>query len=310
MKRRAVLGAILVLGVLSMAVRAAQLAPVKPSAAAIEVEKLSGNLFALRAPGSGGTTAVFVMGNGVMLVDTKVSGWGPSMLEKIRTLTDKPVTTIVNTHTHFDHVNGNPEYPGKVEVVTHANTKTYMEQWNPVYGINVGDNPSPFKASGGRGLPTRTFIDRLTLGAGAESVDLYYYGRAHTGGDAYVVFRNARVLHAGDTFPNKNAPIMDRNNGGSGVAYADTLAKAAATPNVDRVITGHSTTMTVAELKEYSDFIREWVSYVQAGKKAGRTLDEVVNAWQIPERFKGYTPVQPGMGNWRANAQVIWDETK
>lgn len=310
MRRRLVLGAVLALGVLSMAVRAAQLAPAKPSAAAIEVEKLSGNLFALRAPGSGGTTAVFVMGNGVMLVDTKVSGWGPSMLEKIKTLTDKPVTTIVNTHTHFDHVNGNPEYPGKVEIVTHANTKTYMEQWNPVYGINVGENPSPFKASGGRGLPTRTFTDRLTLGSGAESVDLYYYGRAHTGGDTYVVFRNARVMHAGDTFPNKNAPIMDRNNGGSGVAYADTLAKAAATPNVDRVLTGHSTTMAVAELKEYSDFIREWVAYVQAGKKAGRTVDDVVNAWKIPDRFKGYTPVRPGMGNWRPNAQVIWDETK
>ena len=309
MRRRLVLGAVLMLGTLSMAVSALQLGQVKPSVEAIEVEKLAGNLFVLRAPGSGGATAVFVTEAGVMLVDTKVSGWGPSMLAKIKTLTDKPVTTIVNTHTHFDHVNGNVEYPGTIEIVTHQNTKTYMEQWNPVFGLTI-DNPSPFKNSGGRGLPTRTFTDRLSLGRGAEQVDLHYYGRAHTGGDTYVVFRTARVMHAGDTFPNKNAPIMDRNNGGSGVAYADTIAKAAATPNVDRVITGHSTTMAVADLREYGEFIREWVAYVQAGKKAGRTLDEVVSAWRIPERFKGYTPPQPGMGNWRANAQVIWDETK
>lgn len=309
MKRRVVLGAVLTFGMLSIAVSALQLAPSKPSVEAIEVEKLADNLFVLRAPGSGGATAVFVTATGVMLVDTKVSGWGPSMLEKIKTLTDKPVTTIVNTHTHFDHVNGNPEYPGKVEIVTHQNTKMYMEQWNPVFGLTI-DNPSPFKASGGRGLPTRTFTDRLSLGRGAEQVDLYYYGRAHTGGDTYVVFRTARVMHAGDTFPNKNAPIMDRNNGGSGVAYADTIAKAAATPNIDRVITGHSTTVPVAEMKEYGEFIREWVGFVQAAKKAGRTIDDVLNTWKVPERFKGYTQAQPGMGSWRANAQVIWDETR
>lgn len=307
MRRRLVLGAVLMLGVVSIAAGAVQLAPVKPSVEAIEVEKIAGNLFVLRAPGSGGATAVFVTETGVMLVDTKVSGWGPSMLTKIKTLTDKPVTTIVNTHTHFDHVNGNVEYPGKVEVVTHQNTKMYMEQWNPIYGLTI-DNPSPFKNSGGRGLPTRTFTDRLTLGRGAEQVDLYYYGRAHTGGDTYVVFSNARIMHVGDTFPNKTTPIMDRNNGGSGIAYADTLARAAATPNVDRIITGHSTTLPVADLREYSEFIREWVGAVQAAKKAGRTVDEVVATWKVPERFKGYT--QPMPAGMRANAQVIWDETK
>ena len=307
MTRRVVLGTVLLVGLLSIAVSALQLAPVKPSVEAIEVEKLAGNLFVLRAPGSGGATAVFVTADGVMLVDTKVSGWGPSMLAKIKTLTDQPVTTIVNTHTHFDHVNGNVEYPGKVEVVTHQNTKTYMEQWNPIFGITI-DNPSPFKASGGRGLPTRTFTDRLSLGRGAEQVDLYYYGRAHTGGDTYVVFRTARVLHAGDTFPNKNNPIMDRNNGGSGIAYADTIAKAASTPNIDRVITGHSTTMAVTEMREYSEYIREWVAAVQAAKKAGRSIDDVVKTWKVPERFKGYAT--PAEAQLRANAQVIWDETQ
>lgn len=307
MRRRVVLGAVLTLGMLSIAVSALQLAPSKPSVEVIEVEKLAGNLFVLRAPGSGGATAVFVTADGVLLVDTKVSGWGPSMLAKIKTLTDKPVATIVNTHTHFDHVNGNVEYPGKIEFVTHQNTKMYMEQWNPIFGLTI-DNPSPFKASGGRGLPTRTFTDRLSLGRGAEQVDLYYYGRAHTGGDTYVVFRTARVMHAGDTFPNKNNPIMDRNNGGSGVAYADTIAKAASTPNIDRVITGHSTTMTVAEMREYSEYIREWVAAVQAAKKAGRTIDDVVKTWKVPERFKGYA--MPQEAQLRANAQVIWDETK
>lgn len=311
MRRHVVLSAVLIAGVLSMAVTAGQqgaagrgglAAP--PSAEALQVEKLTDTLFVLR--GGGGNTAAFVTATGVVLVDTKVSGWGQPILTRLKTLTDKPITTIINTHAHFDHVNGNAELPS-VEIITHQNTKTYMEQWNPIWGFQ-GENPNPFKASGGKGMPTRTFADRLSLGRGSDQVDLYYYGRAHTGGDTYVVFRAARVMHAGDTFPNKNTPIMDRNNGGSGVAYADTLARAAATPNVDRVITGHSTTMSLAELKEYSQFIRDWVTAVQQAKKAGRTVDDVVNSWKVPERYKGYAPPQPA--SLRATAQVIWDETK
>jgi cyclase len=310
MTRRSVLSAVLIFGVCSIAVGAAQRGGgaglnAKPSAEGLEIEKLADNLFVLR--GGGGNTAAFVSSQGVVLVDTKLSGWGQPILTRLKALTDKPITTIINTHTHFDHVNGNAELPN-VEIVTHQNTKTYMEQWNPVHGFAGDIGPSPFKASGGKGLPTRTFADRLTLGAGTDRVDLYHYGRAHTGGDAYVVFTAARVMHAGDTFPNKTTPIMDRNNGGSGIAYADTLAKAAATPNVDRVVTGHSAVMPVADLKEYSEFIRDVVSSVQAAKKAGRTIDEVVNTWKVPERFKGYTQPQPA--SFRAVVQVIWDETK
>jgi glyoxylase-like metal-dependent hydrolase (beta-lactamase superfamily II) len=54
---------------------------------------------------------VFVTANGVVVVDTKNPGWGQPLLEKIKTLTDKPVTMIINTHTHGDHVSGNVEFP-------------------------------------------------------------------------------------------------------------------------------------------------------------------------------------------------------
>jgi len=313
--RRAVLSAVLIAGVLAIVVahaqQGAQQGPAgsgglnaPPSAEALQIEKLADNLFVLR--GGGGNTAAFITSAGVTLVDTKVSGWGQPMLTRLKTLTDKPVTTIVNTHAHFDHVNGNAELPS-VEIVTHQNTKASMEDWKPVHGF-PGDASTPFKVNGGKGLPTRTFTDRLSLGSGSDRVDLHYYGRAHTGGDAYVVFTAARVMHAGDTFPNKTTPIMDRNNGGSGLSYSGTLAKAAATPNVDRVITGHGATLPVADLKEYSAFIGDLVKAVQDAKRAGRTLDEVVNTWKVPARYMGYTQPQPA--SLRANVQVIWDETR
>ena len=218
MRRVIVLGALVLVGALSVA------AFQQPAAQemVVTVEKVKDNLYVLR--GGGGNTAAFITANGVVLVDTKMTGWGKPLLEKIKTLTDKPVTTIINTHTHFDHVSGNVEFPATVDIVAHENTKTLMTQMNDVTGL--GPQANVFKDNPGKGQPKRTFKDKMTIGNGADQIDLFYFGRAHTGGDAFVVFPALRVMHVGDTFPNKGLPIMDKNNGGSGVDYPTTLTNA------------------------------------------------------------------------------------
>ncbi len=324
MKRGLVLSALVVVGALSAAVGAAQQGrggqgggQQPRSAAAIQVDKVRDNLYVLR--GGGGNTAAFITANGVVLVDTKLPGWGKPIMEKLKQITNKPVTTIINTHTHFDHVSGNVEFPATIEVVTHENTAKLMQEMRPVTG--GPEQRNVFKENDGRGLPKRTFKDRLTLGSGNERIELHYFGRAHTGGDAWVAFPALGVLHTGDAFANKAVPIMDANNGGSGVEYPQTLAKAAALPNIDTVITGHyETTLTMVDLKMYADFNREFVQAVQAAKKAGQTIGDVVNSWKVPERFlkDGYmTPEeyqrlaqQPMAARLRTNAEVVWNETK
>jgi glyoxylase-like metal-dependent hydrolase (beta-lactamase superfamily II) len=303
-KREIVLGSLLVTGVVTIAVAAAQQAP---APMVIETDKLKDNLYVFK--GGGGNTAVFITSNGVVVVDTKNPGWGKPILEKIKTITDKPVTTIINTHTHGDHVSGNVEFPATVEVIVQENTAKYMQEMTPVGGAPGSAQTNIFKENGGRGLPKRTFKDKMTLGRGADQIDLYYFGRAHTGGDAYVVFPSLRVMHVGDTFPNRDLPIMDRSNGGSGIEYADTLTKAAAVPNIDTLINGHNpTTTTPADLKTYASFIREFMTAVQSAKKNGKTIDDVVNTWKTPASFTGYSA--PQEARVRADAQVIWDETK
>jgi len=292
-----------------------------PSAASIQVDKVRDNLYVFR--GGGGNTAAFITANGVTLVDAKLPGWGKPILEKLKEITEKPVTTIINTHTHFDHVGGNVEFPATVEVVTHENTAKLMREMRPVTG--GPEQPNVFKDKNGLGLPKRTFKDRMTLGSGDERIELHYFGRAHTGGDAWVVFPALRVLHTGDVFAAKILPLIDANNGGSGVEYSQTIAKAvAALKNIDTVITGHNpTTLTMNDLKAYSDFTREFAQTAQAAKKAGRTIDDVVNSWKTPERFQkdGYlTPeeiqqqfrqsIAAQAARLRANVEVVWNETK
>ena len=101
MTRSTVLALLISVGMLSLAV-VAQDAP-----KVIDVEQLEDNLFVLRGDGSGGNTAVFITTDGVVVVDSKNPDWGQSILDQIRELTSKPVTTLINTHSHHDHVSGN-----------------------------------------------------------------------------------------------------------------------------------------------------------------------------------------------------------
>ena len=215
---------------------------------------------------------MFVTATGVVVVDTKNPGWGQPILDKIRELTDKPVTTIINTHTHGDHVSGNVEFPATVEVVTHKNTKVNMAKMISPSGPPAKPTPTIFETNGGRGLPKRTFEDKMTIGSGNDRIDLRYFGRGHTNGDAWVIFPALGIMHAGDIFSGKNIPILDGYNGGSGVEMPKTLAKAAdyaTKEKIETIITGHSTQMTVADLREYSAFNGDFLKAVKDAKKAG-----------------------------------------
>ena len=306
MKRTAVLGTLVLSGALTVAVAAQQPPPPAPSADNLTVEKVKDNLWVIR--GGGGNTAVFATANGVTVVDTKNPGWGQPLLDKIKTVTDKPVTTVINTHTHFDHVSGNVAMPATVEIIAHENTAQMLPNTSSVTGLGTTENV--FKANPGKGLAKRTFKDKLTLGSGADQVNLYYFGPAHTGGDAFVEFVAHRVMHVGDTFPNKGLPIMDKQNGGSGVEYGATIRKAVdGVKNVEWIINGHTPAQTTpADMRQFADFVGDFVTHVQAAKKAGKTAADAVKEWTTPAKYTGYAA--PNAARATAYAQVIMDETK
>lgn len=305
MRRVVVLTVLALTGALATTLAAVQQGTDKPKL--IEVEKLKDNLFVLR--GGGGNSAVFVTASGVVVVDSKNPGWGQPLLDKIKELTPKPVTHLINTHTHYDHVSGNVEFPATVEIVALEKTAALMKEMRPVTGANAPAG-NIFTDHGGRGLPTRTFAERGTVGSGPDRVELRFYGPGHTGADAWVVFPSLRVVHAGDIFSGRNLPLLDANNGGSGVAIGETLAGAAAglAPDVDTIITGHSRQMTLAELREYAEFNREFLAMVREGKKAGKSAEEIAGAWKIPARFAGYT--EPAPARLKSNVEVILAEIR
>jgi cyclase len=289
MKPNSVLGVVLMVGALSSAIAAQELQLPR----IIAVDRVKDNLYVLR--GGGGHTVVFITTTGVVVVDTMNPGWGQTILETIKTLTDKPVTTLINTHGHADHVSGNVEFPATVAIIVQRNTKKNMEKMTPDSTATVRRPAGTiFEANGGRGRPTRTFRNTMTLGKGADEIDLYYFGRGHTNGDTWVVFPALGVVDMGDLFPDKTIPLIDAKNGGSAFEIGETLRKGYnRIKNVDTIITGHGPLMMWADLKEYVAFNEEFLDDMWRAERARKTVDDVSGSWQISPKYTGYTLADP-----------------
>ena len=266
---------------------------------AARLEQVRANLYVItgsspinRETFSGGNTGVFVTDAGVTIVDTKLSGWGQVILDRVRTITDKPVTRIINTHTHGDHNGSNAFFPESVEIVAHENTKANMMRMEAFEGENA------------KYLPKQTYAERLTLGAGDDRLELYYFGRGHTDGDTFIVYPALRVLQTGDMFPWRDAPFLDRNNGGSGVEFPQTLERALATiQNVDTIVPGHIPVTTWSELREYQQFTADFLAAVQSAMAAGQSADQAVASIDLSARYPDYAS-----GRREAAIRAIYEE--
>ena len=276
----------------------------------IDTLSVMDTLYHLSGGGANALALIDENNGGVVLVDSKLPGWGRPVLDALEQVTELPVTTIINTHAHADHAGGNGELGTGVQIVAHENTAANMAK---MPGVNAAS------------LPTTTITDRFSLLDGRDRIELYHFGAGHTDGDIIVVFPEKAVAYLGDLFPSKATPVIDTDLGGSGVAFPDTLAKAVAgIRGVRRVITGHgpfpttyagrgrrerganrawSGWMTWEDLAEYADFNRDFLAAVDTAFRAGKSLDEAADTLALPERYANY-----GMEHARANVEAIYNE--
>jgi glyoxylase-like metal-dependent hydrolase (beta-lactamase superfamily II) len=261
--------------------------------------------------GAGGNSLAMMRDDGVVLVDTKLARGGAGILETIGAVSEQPVATIINTHAHIDHTGGNAAFAGVKEIVAHEHARAAMATLPAFAGANA------------RFLPNKLVKDRMTLLDGADRIELYYFGAGHTNGDLVVVFPEKRVAYFGDLFPSKAAPVIDTASGGSGVAFPETLARAAAEiKNVAQVVTGHEEgldasrdqraasvdistprTMRWADVQEYAEFNRDFLEAVRRAIAEGKTAAAATASLGLPAKYKGYD-----MKNAAANVEAIYRE--
>ena len=260
---------------------------------------VSDNLY-LISGGGGHTVMLITEKHGVVLVDTKNPGWGSSITNAVKAVTEEPITTIINTHAHNDHVGSNAHFPNITRIISHENARDSIAK-------------SPGVQGNGHFLPTETFQDKLAIFDGRDQIDLYYFGAAHTDGDTIVVFPKLKTAHVGDLFARKALPYIDRGNGGSGLSYPETLSSAiAALTDIDRVIPGHAPPpkgspmrewLTWDDFRTHAHFTNALVSSIKAAHAAQKSVDEALDTFTFQDNYPEYD-----LANVRSVTEVLYDE--
>ncbi len=197
----------------------------------LTMEKVTDNLYVII--GNGGNVAAMPTSEGVLLVDDKFAQDAPEIVAKVKTISDKPIRYIWNTHQHPDHTGGNePLMAASAEVIIHKNARANMV------------------AAKMPGLPRITFNDETQVFLGGKEVVARHVGRGHTNGDAVVLFPSERVLHTGDLFVNGGAPFIDYSAGGTIIEWDKTLENALQL-DFDTVIPGHGPVAKKADLVKW-----------------------------------------------------------
>ncbi len=223
----------------------------QPPKQPLEIMKVTGGLWVIMNNASG-NVAVMPTDEGVLLVDDKFEQDAPDILAKVKTVSDKPIKYILNTHQHPDHTGGNA-YMMKntpAEIVIHKNARANMV---------AGKQP---------GLPQITFADEAQVFVGGKEVSAHHLGRGHTNGDAVILFPSERVLHTGDLFVNGSAPFIDYSAKGSLVEWAKTLDRVLDL-DFDTVIPGHGPVATKADLRNWRHSIAELQSRARTACAGG-----------------------------------------
>jgi cyclase len=263
-KRLLILGTVVLSGAALMA--KPMLAEYRRHRYSVTMEEVKDNLYLIQA--SGMNVVALVTDEGVVLVDTMPKGWwGPAVLAAIRSVTDKPITTIINTHSHDDHIGNVPAFSTTMTNVVMQESSKFNIEHSEV----AGDVKAKFRSA-------TTFVDRMSLTRGKDRIDLYYFGPGHTNGDAWVVFPKLKTMHVGDLVYPGQVPHIDRAAGGSSVDYPDTMARGlAATTDVDTIIVGHGRGAPVIsrrDLEEYQRFAARLLSDTQAAQQAGQSASD------------------------------------
>lgn len=261
MKRFVMVWGLVVVGLGSNAALAQGLPPPEP------IEKVGDNLYKIF--GGGGNTTVFVRENGVVLIDTKMPGNGEAILAEVRKVTDKPVTLIINTHAHPDHLGSNEFFVNAdpaIDVAMHANA--------------VPEEGSPFYNAGT--VPTITYDSMVSLGKGADTLVLHNFGPAHTTGDSYVIIPAENALVMGDVMAWEMGPLFDTPSGGGVRAMAeslDQLVAVASAAGVDKVIEGHGKVIDWDGFLGYVAYIHKIADVAELAVAEGLNYVEAYNQY-------------------------------
>lgn len=231
------------------------------SSVEITSEKLTENVYALF--GAGGNIGLAIGEDAAYLIDDQFGPLTEKIVAHVKTITDKPISFVLNTHMHGDHTGGNENLANAgAVVIAHDNVRKRMVE---------AEDPQPKEA-----WPIVTFNDKMTLHLKNESsIHAMHVNPAHTDGDTYYYFPEDNAIHMGDNFFSGRYPYIDLGSGGdidgliSNVSMALELID-----DTTKIIPGHGPISSKTELKEYKDILVILRERVKEARDSGKSLEE------------------------------------
>lgn len=268
-KRRLLLIPVVAIG-LALTVRAQEQRPRLPN---VRTTPVAANVYMLT--GGGGNIALLAGDDGALLIDADLAPMGDKLAEAVKEVCKTPIRFVINTHWHFDHVEGNEKLAQSgALILAHENVRKRMSTEQVLGHIERRVPPSPAAA-----LPTLTYLDGMTLYWGGDELQIVHVEPAHTDGDSLVFFRKANVLHTGDVYFATTYPFIDVRAGGSLDGMIKAVDRALTlTDEKTKIIPGHGPLSSVADLRAYREMLVTARDRVRTLVNEGKSRDEVIAA--------------------------------
>jgi cyclase len=252
---------------------------IDPTKAEFKIQKLANNLYMLQPIGIngatgnfGGNVTAFVGDDGILLIDPGFFNMEPKLEAALKTISDKPVKYVLNTHWHGDHSEADaPLAKAGALIIDQDNVRTRMQTGSP-----------RFIPSATGVLPTITFDHEITLHINGGEVHGVSVPPGHTNTDTIYIYPEAKVAQMGDDFGFNNNragyPGWDMDTDGVGgpdgpiAAYEYVLAHLGEDA---KVIPGHGNLATGADLVKPLAFLKAAKAAVQADIDQGKSLDQI-----------------------------------
>jgi len=248
----------------------------------ITSEKVAENIYMLK--GQGGNIGIFIGEKDVFMIDDQFAPLTSKILNKIKEITNKPISYLVNTHWHGDHTGGNENIANEGALIfSHENVRKRMSVDQIIRGREK-------KASPKKALPVITFSKDMMFHIDDEAILISHVHNAHTDGDAHVYFTNSNVIHAGDTYFQGKFPFIDLESGGSIEGYINSIEKIILMSNSEtKIIPGHGNIASKKELESYLKMLKDLKGKIERKITEGKSLKEIVKDISITKNYKKYS---------------------
>ncbi|MCB0279401.1 MAG: MBL fold metallo-hydrolase [Calditrichaeota bacterium] len=223
--------------------------------------------------GAGGNIGLSVGDDGVFMIDDQFAPLTEKIEAAIKTLSDKPIRFLINTHMHGDHTGGNENFANKgVTIIAHDLVRRRLSK-NEFEEMK--NNPSAMKKM--PGLPVITFNESINFYLNSDELEVFHVANAHTDGDAIIYFKKANAFHMGDTFFQNRYPFVDLSSDGSvyGIIHAaEEVIKRA--NDQSKIIPGHGSVSSRVDLINYRKMLIDLSEKITKLKKQGLSLEQVI----------------------------------